>query len=137
MVLPKRQSVNYEIFDDQSPALEGQYVGNWTHVPYQGFQNNTLTATPTPGASFAFTFQGKKVVGHWSLVMLGADVPMETGSQAYLYGVLFIDKNGTIVSYPTANYTIDDAPGESFNGNPIQSSAHLVLHCRWYPKSVV
>jgi len=47
--------------------------------------------------------------------MLGADVATETGSQASLFGVLFIDNNGTIVSYPTAKYTIDDSPGGTQN----------------------
>jgi len=58
MALLKRQSGTFEVFDDQGPTLSGSMVGNWTHVPYTGFYNNTITGTPTPGASFVFTFSG-------------------------------------------------------------------------------
>lgn len=58
MALLKRQSFTYEIFDDQSPALMKTYQGNWTHYTAPGFNNNTITATPNPGASFSLTFSG-------------------------------------------------------------------------------
>lgn len=87
MVLIKRQSINYEIFDDQSVTLWNSFVGNWTRYAEAGFNNNTVTATPTPGASLSFTF---------------------SGSQAWLYGGLLTDaRNGSIVSYPIADYKVD------------------------------
>ena len=64
MALLRRQAANYEIFDDQSPTLWGSYVGNWTHYTQNGFNNDTVTATPTPGASLTFTFSGTQVVDH-------------------------------------------------------------------------
>jgi len=63
MALIKRQTVSYEIFDDQSPTLWNAFVGNWTRYSEEGFNNNTVTATPTPGASLSFTFSGTWVVG--------------------------------------------------------------------------
>jgi hypothetical protein len=88
MALLKRQSVTYEIFDDQGPTLWNSYVGNWTGYPFQGAINNTVTATPTLGASLSFTF---------------------SGSQAFLYGGLLNGSsvNGQIITYPVADYKID------------------------------
>ena len=64
MALLKRQSVTYQIFDDQSPTMWNSFVGNWTRYPADGFNNNTITATPTTGASLSFSFSGTKVVDH-------------------------------------------------------------------------
>lgn len=93
MALSKRQTISYEIIDDQNPVLLNTYKGNWTHYALQGFQNNTVTATPNIGASFSLTF---------------------SGSQAYLYGGLLnsSDAEGDdfTVGWPTAEYTIDGAP---------------------------
>jgi hypothetical protein len=88
MTLIKRQGVTFESFDDQSAELWGYYVGNWTHYNVQGFNNNTVTATPTPGASLSFMF---------------------TGTQAWLYGGLLnlTSSDGQITSYPGADYLID------------------------------
>ena len=65
MALLRRQAVNFEIFDDQSPILWSSYVGNWTHYSEDGFENGTITATPTPGASLSFTFSGIQLVYAW------------------------------------------------------------------------
>ena len=62
MSLISRQSINFEVFDDQSPTLYNSYVGNWTHFTASGFTNGTITATPTPGASLTFAFSGTRVV---------------------------------------------------------------------------
>lgn len=64
MALLKRQTITYEIFDDQSPTLWGSFVGNWTrnHDEDGDFNNSTYTSTATPGASLSFTFSGTKVV---------------------------------------------------------------------------
>jgi len=64
MALLKRQA-NFAIFDDQSSTVWSSYVGNWSHYPAQGFNNDTVTATPTPGASLSFTFSGTQVVYAW------------------------------------------------------------------------
>ena len=58
--------MNFEIFDDQSPTLWGSFVGNWTRESVDGFNNKTVTATTTPGASLSFTFTGAQVVRAWS-----------------------------------------------------------------------
>jgi len=97
MALLKRQSTAtaLEIFDDQGPTMWGTFVGNWTLYNAKGFNNNTLTATPTPGASLSFTF---------------------SGSQAWLYGSLSSVDNTTTIenaTYPTADYLIDDFPAGS------------------------
>jgi hypothetical protein len=87
MSLIKRQAINYEIYDDQSPTLWNSFSGNWTRYEQDGFNNNTVTATPTPGAYVSFTF---------------------SGSQAWLYGGLLTNAtNNQIVSYPTADYKVD------------------------------
>jgi len=65
MALLKRQAVNYEIFDDQSSIMWNSYVGNWTHYPANGFNNDTVTATPNPGASVSFSFSGTRIVYAW------------------------------------------------------------------------
>ena len=61
-----RRQVITEIFDDQSPTLWGSFVGDWTRHDTSDFgldyNNNTLTSTSTPGASFSFTFSGTQVV---------------------------------------------------------------------------
>jgi hypothetical protein len=64
MVLLERQADNYMVVDDQDPTLWGSYVGNWTHYNYlnQGLNNDTVTATSTPGASLSFTFSGIQIV---------------------------------------------------------------------------
>ena len=51
-------SALFEVFDDQSPSLWNSYVGNWSHYPYPGANNGTVTATATPGASLSFNFSG-------------------------------------------------------------------------------
>jgi len=113
MALINRQTINLEIFDDQSATLLNSFVGNWTHYEFEGFNNNTITATPTPGASLSFTFAG--VLGRWSFVALGGTDPiMETGTQAWLYGGLLNNTSpGGNVSYPTADYQIDGFSCES------------------------
>lgn len=58
MALFRRQVVDPQIYDDQSPTLSGLFVGNWTPYTRDGYKNNTLTATATPGASLSFTFLG-------------------------------------------------------------------------------
>ena len=60
-----RQVVNPEVYDDQSPALLDKFEGNWTRHLHEGFSNNTLTATQTPGASLSFTFRGAWIVHIW------------------------------------------------------------------------
>lgn len=62
MALTRRQTLNYEVFDDQSPTLWNSFVGNWTHYTDGNFNNGTITATPTTGASLSFTFSGMQVV---------------------------------------------------------------------------
>jgi hypothetical protein len=98
MALLKRQTISYEVFDDQSPFLMNSYVGDWTHTTYAGFNNDTITLTATPGASFSYTF---------------------TGTQAWLYGGLFnTSTNGQqILTYPTADYQIDGVSGELLDRN--------------------
>ncbi|KAF9781710.1 hypothetical protein BJ322DRAFT_240030 [Thelephora terrestris] len=98
MAILKRQSYTYEIIDDQSQTLMNTYKGNWTHYTLQGstFVDNTITATPNPGASFSLTF---------------------AGTRAYLYGGLLnnSDASGThfSIGWPTANYVTDGVPGGS------------------------
>jgi len=114
MALIRRQTINFEIFDDQSPTLWNLFVGNWTRLQFEGFNNDTITATPTPGASLSFTFSG--VLGHWPLVVLGRTNHItETGSQAWLYGGLINDTSSGAqnISYPTADYKIDGFSCES------------------------
>lgn len=60
MGLSKRQTFSYEVIDDQNPVVQKTYKGNWTHYNFQGFTNNTFTATPNPGASFSLTFSGAR-----------------------------------------------------------------------------
>jgi hypothetical protein len=63
MVLLRKQSSTLLIYDDQGPALWGNYVGNWIHHsdPSMGLTNNTITSTPEQGASFWFAFTGAQV----------------------------------------------------------------------------
>ena len=116
MALLRRQAVSLEIFDDQSPVLWNSYVGNWTHYSIDGFENGTVTATPTPGASLSFTFSGTHVA-YAFVILRSTHVMAETGSQAWLYGGLLniTSANGQILSYPTADYRIDGTSGESLN----------------------
>jgi len=89
MSFAKRQGVSFITFDDQSAELWNSYVGNWTHYNgIQGFNNNTVTLTPTQGASLSFSF---------------------TGNQGWLYGGLLnvTGSDGQITSYPSADYTVD------------------------------
>jgi hypothetical protein len=65
MALIRRQNISYQLLDDQSPTLWDSYVGNWTHYTISGFNNQTVTATPTPGASLTFNFTGAQVVDPW------------------------------------------------------------------------
>ena len=65
MALLKRQSILFEVFDDQSPTLGNSYVGIWTHYPFEEANNGTLTATQTPGASLSFIFSGTQIVYSW------------------------------------------------------------------------
>jgi len=94
MALLRRQTAALEIFDDQGPVMWGSIAGNWSHFDAEGFYNNTVTGTPTPGASLSFTF---------------------SGSQAWLYGAIAKSNvvNGQIVSYPAAEYLIDDGKADS------------------------
>ena len=63
MSFAKRQGVSFITFDDQSVELWSSYVGNWTHYNnVQGFNNNTVTLTPTPGSSLSFSFTGMRIV---------------------------------------------------------------------------
>lgn len=113
MSLIKRQTINFEIFDDQSPTLWNSFVGNWTRYEFEGFNNDTLTATPTPGSSLSFSFAG--LLAHWPLVVLGGtNLVMRTGTQAWLYGGLLNDTSSGAqnISYPTADYKIDGFSGE-------------------------
>jgi hypothetical protein len=70
MALFMRQAVSFVILDDQSPALWNSYVGNWTHCHARGFNNDTFTSTPTPGASFSFGFSGAQIVSTWPRYMV-------------------------------------------------------------------
>ena len=113
MALLKRQDVTFEIFDDQSPTLWNSFVGNWTRYSAQNFNNDTVTATPTPGASLSFTFSGTQIVYAWSCCVVLMSV--KTGSEAWLYGGLLnvTTANVQITSYPTADYKVDGVSGES------------------------
>ena len=62
MALLRRQSVTYQYFDDQSPIMWGDFAGQWVHYAAEGFYNDTLTSTSTPGASISFTFSGMRAV---------------------------------------------------------------------------
>ena len=107
MALFNRQVLDPGVYDDQSPTLLGLFVGNWTRYPREGFNNNTLTATLTPGASLSFTFTGA-----WAIALVasgGTNSIMETGSQARLYGALVEQSFG----YPIAEYKIDGFSGKS------------------------
>lgn len=65
MTLIRRQNTSSQMFDDQSPTLWDSYVGNWTRYSISGFNNQTATATPTPGASLTFNFTGAQIVDPW------------------------------------------------------------------------
>ena len=62
MALLRRQSIDYQYFDDQDPFIWGDFAGQWIRYTAEGFYNNTLTSTSTPGASISFTFSGMRVV---------------------------------------------------------------------------
>lgn len=93
-LIKRQQTFTYQVFDDQGPDLMKTYNGNWTHYTYPGFVNNTITATPNPGSTFSFSFDG---------------------SRAYLYGGLVSTSNDAgnnfTLSWPTAQYVIDGTPG--------------------------
>lgn len=82
MALLKRQDLTFEVFDDQSPTLWNSFVGNWTRYSAQNFNNDTVTATPTPGASVSFTFSGAPIVYAWPyriVLMLGRKQGLRRG----------------------------------------------------------
>lgn len=57
----KRQTFTYIEVDDQSPLLDGAFVGNWktyTNSSFGAF-NNTLTVTTTPGSLMGVEFEGE------------------------------------------------------------------------------
>ena len=64
-------------------------------------------------------------------------VMAETGSQVWLYGGLLniTSANGQILSYPTANYLIDDFPGE-LDGNAAHFSYLPIPHYSRYPNTM-
>lgn len=126
MALLRRQSPTYTSLDDQGPEMWGSFAGNWTHntTPSQGFYNYTFTATQTPGASLSFHFSGMQTSRLSSTVFYGTYIMVEVGSQAWIYGSRTANgTNGVIISYPTADYTIDGASGESLTS----STAHHYL----------
>jgi len=91
MALLRRQTFTVEIYDDQSPQLENDFVGNWTRGTYGKniFYNNTITETPTPGSTFSVTF---------------------SGSQAWVYGGVLNNTNpdgSTFLGFATASYLVD------------------------------
>lgn len=113
MAFLKRQATDFVIVDDQSLGIWYSSVGNWTHFSYQGANNNTLTATQTPGASISFGFTGADRLR--LAVLCGTDVVVEIGTKAWLYGSLV---NVTSVDnqpffYPAADYEVDNNSGES------------------------
>jgi hypothetical protein len=65
MTLNRRQSIVFNVIDDQSPTLWGLYVGNWTHFIADQFNNGTLTSTPTQGDSLTIPFAGTQVIDSW------------------------------------------------------------------------
>jgi hypothetical protein len=107
-------AIDFVVFDDWSLTLRNSYVGNWTHYPVEGFNNDTITATPTPGASISFNFSGIQIVYAWPRCVV-LMLMMEIGSRAWLYGgVLNVTSaDGQMDSYPTAEYKVDGASGES------------------------
>ena len=113
MAFLERQATDFVIVDDQSLGIWYSSVGNWTHFSYQGANNNTLTATQTPGASISFGFTGADRLR--LAVLCGTDVVVEIGTKAWLYGSLV---NVTSVDnqpffYPAADYEVDNNSGES------------------------
>ena len=67
MALLRRQYYGtYEYFDDQNPTVWNLFVGSWTRYADPTFDNYTLTATSTPGASLSFAFIGTQIVYAWS-----------------------------------------------------------------------
>jgi hypothetical protein len=115
MALFKRQTSNFVIIDDQSPTLWSAFQGNWTHYPGDGFYNDTLTTTPTPGGNFVFQFSGIQIVYYAWPCRVVLTLVAEIGTQAWLYGALMniTSPDGEYITYPTADYKVDGAPSES------------------------
>ena len=131
MALLRRQSPTYASLDDQGPEMWGSFVGNWTHntTPSQGFYNYTFTATQTPGASLSFRFSGMQASRLSSTVFHGTYVMVEIGSQAWIYGSRTANgTNGVTIYYPTADYTVDGASGESLTSSTSHRGAYLASH---------
>jgi len=91
MALLRRQTFTVVIWDDQSPQLANSFSGNWTRTTFGKniFYDNTITVTPTPGATFSVSFNG---------------------TQAAIYGGVLNNTNpdgSTFLGYPTAFYVVD------------------------------
>lgn len=58
----RRQDINVIIVDDQSPILDNAYAGaDWFNLDAtdaKGYNNNTLSATYTAGATMELSFEG-------------------------------------------------------------------------------
>ena len=111
MALLKRQTFTAIIFDDQSPTLYNNFVGNWTRGTFgkNVFYNNTVTETSTPGSTFSVAFKGMCIVSLW-LCSMDADTNTESGSQAVVYGGVVNNTNTdgtTFLGFPTASYVVD------------------------------
>ena len=67
--------------------------------------------------------------------MGSADIVVETGTQASLYGDLtdIITVDGQTIYYPTGAYYIDGVFGESLDRNTASSGAYLVPHYSRFP----
>jgi len=110
MVVHRRQTFNDAYFDDQSPQLWGNYLGNWTRYIHQAMWNSTFTQTLTPGASLSLTF---------------------SGSEVWVYSA-FSDNtdNGGLVAnnIATANYVVDGVSDVSHMAPYFDSSGLLVYY---------
>lgn len=104
MAFLRRQSYNFVVYDDQSPAVYNDFVGNWTRGTYLGvgLNNDTYTATSTVGSSLTFTF---------------------SGTQVFFYGGLS-DDGTNLSTYPAANYVVDGSSKGS--QNPVLDSGGVL-----------